>query len=143
MTEAARCHAGPQFHVRPVECLVAGAELAEQCGAGPDDRGLVQGRYGNDRAAVHHDADHALGHPPDVPEVRSGDRTQGEPAADMKTQVLRGDLVDHHLAWLVWLRLAPGEQLRDLQQMAESAVQRRADHCLLVQLPARSDGLCL
>lgn len=34
------CSAGPQFHVRPVECLVAGAELAEQRGAGDDDRVL-------------------------------------------------------------------------------------------------------
>jgi hypothetical protein len=62
----------------------------------------------------------------------------GHDAADPKVQVLRGGLVNHHLPGMVRQRLAAREQLRDLQQVAVSAVQRRGDYGLLIQRAAGS-----
>ncbi len=99
--EVAHRPAWPQLHVCRGGSLVAGAELTEQRLAGDEDRGLVQVPDGNDGAAVHHDADYALGQPANVHEARSGAGAHLQPAADPKVQVPRGDLVDHYLAGVV------------------------------------------
>ena len=135
--EVAHRLAWPQLHVCPVRSRIARAELAEQRLAGDDDWSLIQIRDGNDGAAVHHDSDDALGQPANVPGVRSGAGAQLQPAADPKVQVPGGDLVDHHLAGAMRPRLAPGEHLRELERVAEPAVQRRSDYGIN-QFPAGS-----
>ena len=72
-----------------------------------------------------------------MPGVRSGSRPQFQPASHPQVQVGRGDLVDRYLVGAIRLRLAPGEHLRDLQQMAEPAIRRRKEHAVCAQ-PAGS-----